>query len=295
MAGLKFLPLVTAAIFLLGANGANTSNGAATGYKADRVDCSASMNAARNLVGFADFTVGKTDGEKLPIDEALAGRDVTGAAYVNSVCTALKDVTCRVFCVLRPSQNQQNTASAQESATLAGTYAYAVQEGASADCKAAVDHWKAALSNFKSLPPQYTGETAPYADPQNISFISLFNPNENPKVDCAYFTCPAQQADSQQRNNVSGGDGEGEGEGDEDPEVDSGVDGPKPGGEGGSTTDKEVKALVCVTTPKALNKDAAPYTQAQWDQITAGLNKNAAPALPTFLGFAATAVGILLL
>ncbi|CDJ32257.1 SAG family member [Eimeria mitis] len=236
------------------------------------------MNAARNLVGFADFTVGKAEGEKLPIDAAPASKDVTGTAYVGSVCTALKG----------------NAVSAQESATLDGTYAYAVQEGATADCEAAVEHWKAALSNFDGVPPQYKEETAPYDNPQNISFISLFNPNENPKVDCAYFTCPAQQADSQQRNNLVDGEGEGEGE-EGDPEADSGGSGPKPDDGGTSTTDKEVKALVCVTTPKVLNKDAAPYTQAQWDQITAGLNKSAAPALPTFLGFVATAVGILIL
>ncbi|CDJ33655.1 SAG family member [Eimeria mitis] len=93
MAGLKFLPLVTASIFLLGTNKANTSSNGATGYEAKRVDCSAAMNAARNLVGFADLTVGQAANDRLPIDEATAKTAVTGTAYVNSVCTALKAVS----------------------------------------------------------------------------------------------------------------------------------------------------------------------------------------------------------
>ncbi|CDJ36648.1 LOW QUALITY PROTEIN: SAG family member [Eimeria mitis] len=240
------------------------------------------MNAARNRVGFAELTVGKEEGEKLPIDAASSVRDGTVDAYVGSVCTALKG----------------DEVSAQGSATLAGTYAYAVQEGASADCEAAVEHWKAAFSNFNGLPPrlppQYTEDTEPYDNPQNISFISLFNPSENPKVDCAYFTCPAKKAGKQQQDVVPPLKEPEEVE-EDDPESSNDVESPNPGGGSESITDKEVKALVCVTTPDALKKESAPYTQAQWDQITAGLNKNAAPALPTFLGFAATAAGILFL
>ncbi|CDJ29194.1 SAG family member [Eimeria mitis] len=270
MAALKFLSLATAAIFLLDTRANATEN------KAERVNCSVQMNAARDLVRFAELTAGENKGEKLPIDETPLSRAATVAEYVESVCTALKG----------------NAASAPKSATLDGTYAYAVQEGATADCEAAVEHWKAAFSNFNGLPPQYTEDTEPYDNPQNISFISLFNPSENPKVDCAYFTCPAKKTVKQNQEVVEDEEEEGE---EEAGGGSSNGNGPEQGSGSESTTDKEVKALVCVTTPKALNKDAAPYTQAQWDQITAGLNKSAAPALPMFLGFVATAVGILLL
>ncbi|CDJ32936.1 SAG family member [Eimeria mitis] len=268
MAALKFLSLATAAIFLLDTRANATEN------KAERVNCSVQMNAARDLVRFAELTAGENEGEKLPIDETSRALARTVAEYVESVCTALKG----------------NAASAPKSATLDGTYAYAVQEGATADCEAAVEHWKAAFSNFNGLPPQYTEGTD---NRQNISFISLFNPSENPKVDCAYFTCPAKKAGKQQQEVVE--DDQEEGEEEETGGGNSNGNGPGQGSGSETTTDKEVKALVCVTTPKALNKDAAPYTQAQWDQITAGLNKSAAPALPTFLGFVATAVCILLL
>ncbi|CDJ32256.1 SAG family member [Eimeria mitis] len=93
MAGLKFISLVTAAILLLGSNSANAEDNQATSNAAKRVDCSASMNAARNRVGFAELTVGKEEGEKLPIDAASSVRDGTVDAYVGSVCTALKGVS----------------------------------------------------------------------------------------------------------------------------------------------------------------------------------------------------------
>ncbi|CDJ34478.1 SAG family member [Eimeria mitis] len=259
MVGLKLLSLALATIFSVGTNRASAAGSVATANKADRVDCSESMNAARKLVGFADLTLGEEGNEKLPIDPAAKARTETVAAYVKSVCTALKS----------------NEASPP--GDLTGTYAYAVQEGTSANCEAAVDYWKAALSNFDGLPPQYTAETKLYKTPQNVSFISLFNPNENPKVDCAYFTCPAQQDEPNEPDGASVR------------EKDSELE-----GEGESTTDKEVKALLCVTTPNALTTNKAPYTQDQWDQINAGLKKNSAPALPTFLGFAAAAVGVVL-
>ncbi|CDJ33654.1 SAG family member [Eimeria mitis] len=286
MVGLKFLSLATATIFLLDTNGANAAGSAADTYTAKRVDCSASMNEARKLVGFAEFTEGQTAEEKLPIDPVSKTAGATGTTYIESVCSALKAV-----------RRDTEFLNSQLPCALDGTYAYAVQEGTDADCEAAVDHWKAALSNFKSLPPQYTEDTELYKDPQNVSFISLFNPKENPKVDCAYFTCPAKEnKPKQQSTDVVGGTGD---NGEKDPNADEG-DGddeeePETGEGSETTTDKEVKALLCITTPNALTQGAAPYTQAQWDQITAGLNKNAAHALPISLGFAVAAVGVLLL
>ncbi|CDJ51394.1 SAG family member [Eimeria brunetti] len=175
---------------------------------------------------------------------------------------------------------------ATESGTTTSTYAYAVQDGTEANCEAAVEHWKEALPNFSGLPPTYTTETDLYKNSQNVSFISLFNPKENPKVDCAYFTCPAKS---------------------ETPAEDEDNEEPPPAVEGsgdssharqtrsGATAEKEVKALLCITTPNALTADTAPYTQSQWDQITTGLKGSAAAAVPTLLGFAAAAVGVLLL
>ncbi|CDJ51393.1 SAG family member [Eimeria brunetti] len=262
MAAFKFLSLATAAIFLLDTKGTNASTGTTTANKAVSVDCSAAMNAARNRVGFTELIAGKDAGEILPIDST----EVDG----------------------RP---------AAKTAALNGTYAHVVQEGANADCEAAVDYWKAALPNFTGLPPTYTAETGLYKNSQNVSFISLFNPKENPKVDCAYFTCPAKQVENTPP--------EEEEEEEEVPTVPE--SGKLPEGKitrtvrGSfesrevSTTEKEVKALVCITTPSALTENTAPYTQSQWDQITTGLNGSGAAAVPSLLGLATAAVGVLLL
>ncbi|CDJ51389.1 SAG family member [Eimeria brunetti] len=279
MAAVKFLSLATAAIVLLDTEAANASAGSTTANKAVGVDCSAAMNAARNRVGFTELTLGKATGELLPLDSTV-GDAGTGTKYVDEVCKALKA--------------EESGTPAAKSTGLNGTYAHVVQEGANADCEAAVDYWKAALKNFTGLPPTYTTETDLYKNSQNVSFISLFNPKENPKVDCAYFTCPAKQAVTDPSTD------EGEEEGEEDG---TGPDGAGPsrekgthivgrsvGGEDATTTEKEVKALVCITTPSALTNDTAPYTQSQWDQITTGLNGSAA-AVPTFLGLVAAAVG----
>ncbi|CDJ51388.1 SAG family member [Eimeria brunetti] len=284
MAALKFLSLATAAVFLLDTKGGNASSSTTTTNEVVRVDCSEAMNVARSRVGFTDLAVGKDTGEVLPI-EPTGSLQVTGSNYVDEVCKALKA--------------EGSGTPTSKSTTLNGTYAHAVQEGANADCKAAVDYWKAALKNFTGLPPTYTSETDLYKNSQNVSFISLFNPKENPKVDCAYFTCPAKQTD----NNPPV---EGDGEEEEGEEGEPGGGSKQPGDnvknsmgrniESGdvSATDKEVKALVCITTPNALTKDTAPYTQSQWDQITTGLNGSAA-AVPTFLGLLAAAVGSFLL
>ncbi|CDJ51396.1 SAG family member [Eimeria brunetti] len=258
MAVLKYLSLATAAIFVLDTSGARAMDAVTATSSAVRVDCSKAMNAARELVGFTGFTAE----DKLPIKPSGTNADNDGA-YLDSLCEALK-------------ANIVEPAMASESG---GTYAYALQDGASADCEAAVEHWKGALSNFNGLPPAYSESVDLYSDPQNISFTSLFNPKDNPKVDCAYVTCAAKQAQPDQE------------EGQEDEEG----GGSNLGSRNAATTDKEVKAVLCVTNPNVLTKGNPPYTQTQWDQIVTGLNKNAATGVPTFLGLAAAAVGALLL
>ncbi|CDJ51397.1 SAG family member [Eimeria brunetti] len=276
MISLKFLSLATAAIFVLDTGGARAMEGATAANNGVRVDCSKAMNAARDLVGISGLTVE----QRIPIKSDSSTSLDVDETYVESVCGALKA--------------EQDGLPAARLAKVDGTYAYAVQDGANADCEAAVEHWKAAISNFSGLPPTYSEGEDPYKDSQNISFIALFNPKESPKVDCAYFTCPAEEAPQ-----VPDAPEEEEEEG----EIDGGA-GPPPNpelgggarqGRNAASTEKEVKALLCVTTPNALTTGSPPYTQSQWDQITTGLNKNAVTEVPKFLGFIAAAIGVLLL
>ena len=121
-------------------------------------------------------------------------------------------------------QYEADTSAGLQTPTPDGTYAYAVQDGSTADCKGAVDSWKKAFSNFSGVPPANTEKTELYKNPANVSLIALFNPGENALVDCAYFVCPAKTAST------------------------------------GTSAEKELKALLCVTTPKALTAEKAPFT-----------------------------------
>ncbi|CDI74850.1 SAG family member [Eimeria praecox] len=153
-------------------------------------------------------------------------------------------------------------------AKASGTYAYAVQTGENADCQAAVNSWKAAFPGFEGvLPPAYDANIAPYNNTQSISFISLFNPKDDPKVDCAYFTCPTPTKNAESTPS-----------------------------ENETTANKGVNALICITTPSALESGQRPYTQDQWNQISDGLKRSsAATAVPTALSLAAVALVALLL
>ncbi|CDJ28555.1 SAG family member [Eimeria mitis] len=208
--------------------------------KAVRAECWEQMNAARNHVGFAELTQENI----FKINENDWTRSVnTLENYLSTVCKGIK--TDKLPDELTP---------------IEGTVAYAVQEGEQADCQAAVDYWKEALTNFNGeVPPAYGANAAPYDNTQNVSFISLFNPQANPKVDCAYFVCPASTQNAKEQ-------------------------------QGNTNTDKSMNALICVTSPSALTNSQEPFTKEQWNKITAALNSSsAASAAPAALALAAAA------
>ncbi|CDJ56968.1 SAG family member [Eimeria maxima] len=219
MAGLKFLSLAVAAVSLL----VNYAQAQLTN-SAKSVDCSAAMNDARKRGGFVNLQVPENSEQQLPITTTTTQKPTSVASgpndtYITKVCTAMK-----------------NSTPISAATTPDGTFAYAVQTGEEADCKAAVDEWKKAYSNFDSLPPAFTDyATAPYKDANNVSLISLFNPKEEPTVDCAYFKCLNQEGNA-----------------------------------------IELKALLCVTTPNALKAKAQPYTEDEWKRINTAINSGSA-------------------
>ncbi|CDJ32988.1 SAG family member [Eimeria mitis] len=209
--------------------------------EAKRAECWEQMNLARSAVGFDKLT--QQNMFKLSASDWANTREQAAklTEYLGNVCNAVKT----------------NKAPA-ELTPLAGTVAYAVQEGEQADCQAAVDYWKEALTNFNGeVPPAYGANASPYDNTQNVSFISLFNPQANPTVDCAYFVCPAAKQKAKE-------------------------------GEGNTDTDKSMNALICVTSPSALKDSQEPFTKEQWNKITAALNSSsAASAAPAALALAA--------
>ncbi|CDJ51408.1 SAG family member [Eimeria brunetti] len=248
MAGFKFLSLATAAAFLLGKQAqAQSLPGADAGAAntATQVNCLAEMNEARSLAGLPELKLGDDEKSLLPITTKGTSRSETeqpNTNYLKQVCDDMKGGKVTV-----------------QKITPDGIYAYAVQD--KYDCQAAVDYWKKAFTNFNGLPPAYDSTATPYTSAQNISFISLFNPKENPKVDCAHFTCPPATGD---------------------------------GGNGRSGEEKELKALLCITTPQALTAGQPPYTQDQWNKINTAINSGSA-AIPTLFAVGAAAVAALFL
>ncbi|CDJ35225.1 SAG family member [Eimeria mitis] len=191
------------------------ASGDAVVNTAERAECWEQLHEARSLVGFPEFTPANilkiTDNDWT---SGQRGNITTLKEYLAKVCNAMKT----------------NEAPVDLTPKTEGTFAYAIQEGENADCKAAVDYWKDAFTNFNGeLPPAYAAGTKPYDNAQNVSFISLFNPQASPKVDCAYFVCPAATQKSKSSQDST-------------------------------ETDKDVKALICVTTPNALTESQKPFT-----------------------------------
>ncbi|KAL8449692.1 hypothetical protein Emed_002947 [Eimeria media] len=95
----------------------------------------------------------------------------------------------------------QTTREHGEPAETDATYAVHSQTGTTASCSAAVEYWKGAIENFESLPPEHDNKTDLYNDRRNVSFVALFNPQADAKVDCVYVTCPKKTEDSSGSSN----------------------------------------------------------------------------------------------
>ncbi|KAL8453394.1 hypothetical protein Emed_000893 [Eimeria media] len=242
-----------------------------------RVDCRNAMNLIRAEVGLPPFTEPGDDWHKLPIVDQAAGTapmrlsedledtetdSEEGGEHDSE--DGFLDAFCKAVLKEVPPQRQNQPK---------GTYMYAPQTSESEDCAGAAEYWRAAVSNFPSLPPAYTTDEALYKDVQNVSFVGLFNPRENPALDCAVITCRAKTNNSETAPPTDA----------ESPQPPNGVDEtetpdatpkPQPDGEGeGEVAAPEstrrrlsaddngpVYSLICLSSPLALQESTAPFT-----------------------------------
>ena len=124
--------------------------------------------------------------------------------------------------------------------------AVAVQDLEEGDCAAAVEHWKDAFSNFGSeLPPAYQKGKSPYATPQNVSFVALFSPKDDPGLMCVYANCPSTSGTNQGAE-----------------EEKPGVAPEQPKGRrlSGAEAAGGMRAIVCAVGPKVLTENKRPFT-----------------------------------
>ncbi|CDJ36872.1 SAG family member [Eimeria mitis] len=230
MAALKLFSLGSASAFLM-ANAVHqtakqtslASDGTSPTYTVklgeDHV-CLDEINAARQAAGLEHF---KTEsGAELAWPPVTLEDDEQHNAAWNPVCEALTG-----------EESADVAKSANANGFKTGTYAYIALESATADCAAAVSHWKDAASNFTTIPPAKNNQTTLYDKQQNISFVAMYNPLEDAAADCRVVTCTRSAAT--QSPGVGGVGALSAGEG------------------------KTGYALLCMTTPEALTAEAAPF------------------------------------
>ncbi|CDJ28017.1 SAG family member [Eimeria mitis] len=264
MAALRLFSLASASAFLM-ANAvhqtakqasliAEGSSATYTVKLAEANVCLDEMNAAREAAGLKHFV--KESGEALewPALTLDQRQEQKNPAW---------DPVCKALIGEDAEQVENNVA---EHGFNSGTYAYMALESATADCAAAVSHWKDAVSNFTTIPPAKNDQTTIYKTQQNISFVALYNPQENAAADCQVVTCTQTAA--------AGTPGV----------QDANADGGKTG-----------YALLCMTTPEALTDKAAPFDEEQWKKIKASITGSASAVAPSLLAVAIAAVGLLAL
>ncbi|CDJ36211.1 SAG family member [Eimeria mitis] len=161
---------------------------------------------------------------------------------------------------------EQQGGELEENGFESGTYAFMALESATPDCAAAVKHWKDAVSNFTTIPPPKNKEPELYAKQQNVSLIALYNPSENAAADCRVVTCTRPGASDNSQSNFRS-----------------------------TAEEKKGYALLCMTTPEALEDDEAPFTDEQWNKIKASITGSASAVAPSLLAVVVAAVGLLAL
>ncbi|CDJ28590.1 SAG family member [Eimeria mitis] len=264
MAPLKLLTVVSSSLFFLArANGDPAPN--QTTYNValgEEGKCLAEVNAARVAAGFSELTKATQAASRLPQGGKFPQSEQPKWAW-KPVCEALIPTTEKS----RSTSNSEDAADFQS-----GTYAYLPIDNAdSVDCKAVVDKWKEAYTNFDGLPPANKEEKNLYDNQENVSFVALYNPSTEATADCRVVTCtkttPAAGAAA------AGG-------------TDS----------TGQNTETKASALICMTAPDVLaDKEKAPFTEEQWEQIVTALEGSASAVAPGVVGFALAIVGLSML
>ncbi|KAL8425198.1 hypothetical protein Efla_004273 [Eimeria flavescens] len=109
------------------------------------------------------------------------------------------------------------------------------QSGNQADCAEAVEDFNKAAPLFGSLPPKYTPQAEIYKNIQAVSFVALYNPKDDPKLECGYFNCTETTPSAKTLQQTNG---------ESQPSQES---------------TKMMKALLCLTSPQPLVENEYPF------------------------------------
>ncbi|CDJ40591.1 SAG family member, partial [Eimeria tenella] len=211
--------------------------------------CLGEVNAARLAAGLAEFT--------------QPGPDNTAARLPAADPVDPWKPLCEGL--IRMPEDNTSAKSTEYQTSLGGTtYARMPVVSTDPDCTATVNHWKAAFKNFSGLPPSREKNADLYGDPDNVSFVALYNPSPNAYADCRVVTC------NELENK---------------PYIDLSSHTMK---SNFLPTGNSAHALICLITPDVLQAgEGDPFTQKQWDQIKASLGNSSRATLPSDVIFLA--------
>ncbi|CDJ27295.1 SAG family member [Eimeria mitis] len=184
MAPLKLLTVVSSSLlFLAKAQGepqdtTPTYSVALSRFPRDEGKCLDEVNAARVAAGLSELSKAENPTHRLP-KEGSPEEEESEWAW-KPVCEAL----------IPTKTKSKSTRNSDITEFQSGTYAYLpIDDPNSVDCKAVVDKWKEAYTNFDGLPPANKKDEPLYDSQENVSFVALYNPTEKATADCRVVTC----------------------------------------------------------------------------------------------------------
>ncbi|KAL8425200.1 hypothetical protein Efla_004275 [Eimeria flavescens] len=239
----SFITLVNVALVALRVQADESASEVKYAGNATEVDCLDVFNVARTAAGLVPFV---SAGAEFSVTKQALDKSFTERA-----CKAL--------------MTQTPLTEVSQLFDFNKTVALAIQDGHTGDCAAAVTHFNGALPLFGSLPPAFSTSEPVYKELQAVSFVALYNPKEDPKLDCGYLSCTATTKASSKGSESDGS--------------------PQ---EGNTTT---LKGLLCATSPQALIEGQAPFVQKRYDRIKGAIS-SALAAVPAFLTVALAAAAI---
>ncbi|CDJ30464.1 SAG family member [Eimeria mitis] len=233
--------------------------------------CLTEINAAREHAGLTAFAQATATGpdENLPLDNAAQ----------------LWRLPCD------PLASEGEVSKTKNELFFRTAFAYLQLPSATPNCTEAVDHWKAAFTNFKDydLPPANDLTTQLYSTRDNTSFVAIYNPAKNATIDCRVSTCTKTTVSQPQP------DGEGE------PHV--AIYNPaknatidcrvstctkttvsQPDGEGEPVRNQEsAHSLLCLPTPDILTLHGdPPFTKEEWEKIKSSFTQSGSAGIFNF-------------
>ncbi|KAL8453386.1 hypothetical protein Emed_000885 [Eimeria media] len=250
----------------------------AANHTASRVNCLNALNAARGSVGLTAFEAAPAGGNRLPVLDEVATNPENGGTKSGQITAASQAAFLKSFCDAKLQDKFELAKFNSED----GTYMYASQTSATESCAAAVNYWKGAVQHFPSLPPSASEGGDLYLNNRNIAFVGLFNTGKNPTVDCAIITCDAKNATSTTTvapTTTATSKGT-------DPastaSATSSTEASSPTGEtqrSSRADEHAVHSVLCLSSPKALQENVAPFTKELWDKIKSLENGSLQPRL----------------